>query len=83
LFNNLLRALASVSELNADFIDYVQFRPDAGTAEENIFVTLGKVVWSMHGKYDWGLDYTLINSCPNPASTSSDEFPVWTGQIND
>ncbi len=34
--------------LQVDFTDYGRFRPDAGTPDENIYVTLGIVNWDVH-----------------------------------
>lgn len=65
------------------FVDYVQFRPDAGSPTSNIYVTLGQTTWNWSGTSIYSSGQWSDpgpGSVVNPPSglTPSDEFPTWT-----
>jgi hypothetical protein len=61
------------------FKSYLRFKPDAGGAAWNIWVTLGVVNWSWTAAA-WYTDSTwhLSNFCPPPSFEDSIEPPVYT-----
>ena len=65
------------NRLQGAFKDYIRFRPDAGNAADNIFVTLGIVSWNMLATAtSSGIDSA---QSPDPTGPSnSNDFPIWT-----
>jgi hypothetical protein len=66
--------------IKADFLDYVRFRPNAGTPANNIYVTLATFTWSMWGEYwtqDGGLTVNVVPAAT--ALTTSTQWPDWEG----
>jgi hypothetical protein len=65
------------NRLQGSFEDYIRFRPDAGNASDNIFVTLGIVSWNVLAT----ATSSGINTAQSPDPTgpsNSNEFPIWT-----
>jgi hypothetical protein len=63
-------------DMNASFRDYVRFRPGS-PVDDNIWITLGVVTWSMDGSVNILFQMTRSNIPPANPPVSSDEFPVW------
>jgi hypothetical protein len=64
--------------LRGSFQDYIRFCPDAGSASDNIFVTLGIVSWNMNAT---ATNSTTISPSETPDPTGPDNsngFPIWT-----
>jgi hypothetical protein len=63
------------------FKTYLRFRPDAGNAEDNIFVTLRVVTWSVFASATYSSGVWNVNSASfstGPDDFPSDDFPIWT-----
>jgi hypothetical protein len=69
------------------FEDFIVFRPDAGNAASNIYVTLGVIGGGQTNSWSWSGSSTYFNfqwSAPTGAITrptapsNSDAFPQWT-----
>lgn len=65
---------------HVSFKDFLRFRPDAGNANQNIFVTLQEVDWRLSASSTktggvWSLDPSSYFD--NPVQVSSDNFPYW------
>jgi len=64
--------------IHKSFRDFVKFRPDAGSAADNIYVTLATFDWHWHAEVakigpSW---WPSQDDCPAPTFAHSDAFPV-------
>lgn len=68
--------------MNLTFLTYLRFRPDNGTPDENIYVTLRLVTWGVTATANYieptGWQIGLGSSPSGPEDTDSTDFPVWT-----
>ncbi|MDB6021955.1 MAG: hypothetical protein JWQ04_1812, partial [Pedosphaera sp.] len=63
--------------IKGSFKDYIRFRPNVGNTNDNIYITLGIVSWSMNAT---ATNSTTIspNDTPDPVGPdNSNDFPFW------
>jgi hypothetical protein len=69
------------SGMNLAFQDYIRFKPDAGNSDDNIYVTLGMITWSLSAEATQVGDTWIqspTNSVTNVQSpNNSNQFPYW------
>ncbi len=72
--------------VQASFQDYCMFRPDTGSPDQNIFVTLGIITWSCDGELSQiaigepgfpGIKVTKDQVVGPAGPVDSDQFPYW------
>jgi len=73
--------------MNLAFKTYLRFRPEAGNADDNIFVTLKLITWNVNAsaQFDSNLQQWVANNgwvVGGPTIVTTREFPVWTNKFS-
>jgi hypothetical protein len=73
---------ATSVSLKLQFRDYIRFRPNAGGSNYNIYITLGKVTWSVDASATLTNNVWVSesNNVASPAYISTNEWPYWTSK---
>jgi hypothetical protein len=75
----------STTKMDLSFRTYLRFKPDAGNAADNIFVTLRLVTWGVTASATKTSGVWTVNpssSAIGPSETNSTVFPVWGKVFN-
>ena len=72
-----LQCLYSYAQFNLSFRSYLRFRPNAGSENDNIFVTLARIDWGIDARGELtGFGWRVVRDVLTPfAGSLSDEFP--------
>ena len=74
--------LNNTAKMNLSFVDYLRFRPNAGSADDNIFVTLQQITWKVNASATYtsgtGWQVDAGSAVTGPNFTDSIAFPFWT-----